>query len=287
MLRRVPKWSISMRILATSLLIVLASARTFAAEEHLALVAQFAPSTVALGDSFRLRLEVVNRGDQPVRAFLFFDNGAAVLHWTGESNHAFDRPALHSMADYFPEQIRHTLHELGPGELAGVEILSSPDPRRSLIFYDDVQIGCYQVVATLELKNYSLHEEDGVGSPLATTLESRPARICFQASDLQTIIEYSDMLRSTDPREIAAAVNFLTLVHDPRVVARLPVVLGQPSGWTSRLADMAVAGTIEIFVSQQWQGSLAYLRVAERQERFRKKALDAERRIAGSSTPTQ
>jgi hypothetical protein len=252
-----------------------------AGPQPLVLRAEFEPRQVALGDPLRLRLLVVNCSSKKVVAVLFYENSASELLWIGDNGHRFSRPALNSMADYFPEQLKDNLATLEPGDVAGAEILSSPDPRESISFYDEVKATCYSVVATLHLRSHGLKPKDpGLPAPIETDLQAPPTRVCFGHADKTAIRRYIAMLPSKDLYVVTAAVNFLNFVReDPRVIAELPTVLGLPPGWTSRFHPMAVREIISLFVVQNSKHALPYLLEAEKNPQFSQSALAARHKL--------
>lgn len=234
--------------------------------------------TVALGEPFRYRVLIVNRGHERIRVLPIFFHSRDYLEILPVACGAEAEPAAFTV-DFASGLDRDDFVVLGLDSLVGQEFVVTPDQPLEYIY--GLAEGTCQLRAVLQLHSFRERFSWDTLPPVETTLKSNIAAVTFGPPLKQTVARRRKQLHSSDLTEISEALAYFSSVSAQRVGTELMTILGSPQGWTERFHDPV--GAIWALRRNASEGALDYFReaLASRHRQLALEAIEHVRRGAG------
>lgn len=191
-------------------------------------------AAVPLGEPFRYRVLLINRGGDRVRVLPIFFHSRDYLEITPVGCGAEVEPSALT-ADFESGLERGDFVVLGLDSFVGQEFLVTPEQPLEYIY--GLAEGTCRLRAVLRLHSFSERFSWDVLSPPDTTLESNITAVTLTPPLEQTIARRRRQLQSSDLKTISEAMAYFSSVSAEGVGAELMNILGSPRGWTERFHD--------------------------------------------------
>jgi hypothetical protein len=213
-----------------------APSRTAGLELEISIVAP--EKSVPLGEPFRYRVLIVNRGDDRVRLLPIFFHSRDYLEVTAVDCGVQAEPAAFTV-DFESGLDRGDFVILGSGSFVGQEFLVTPEQPLEYIY--GLSEGTCRLRAQIQLHSYPQRFSWNMLPPVDTNLESDGTEVTFGPPLEETVARRRKQLHSSDLMKVSEALAYFSSVRSPGVEAELMNILGKPQGWTARFHDPVVA----------------------------------------------